>query len=209
MGNTGQLNSTNGIIDLRACCLSNEGNNPTQSRIAYPLVETPVLIVGGGPVVLLSSILLVRIRHLSIILERHANRLDQPKSHVINPRSTEIMRQAGLDIKRLRNLGASPADAEVVRFATSMAGLELVSIPFNKQDETAFTFTPEPLFNIPQPLLEDYLYEVVIQTGKVTLWREAQWQLSNKTTDGHELSRILKQTNKHPIRMPKQVSALL
>jgi 2,4-dichlorophenol 6-monooxygenase len=101
------------------------------------------------------------------------------------------MRQAGLDIKRRRNLGASPADAEVVRFATSMAGLELGSIPFDKQDEAALTFIPEPLFNIPQPLLEDYLYEVVIQTGKITPWREAQWQLSDKTTDGHELSRIL------------------
>jgi 2,4-dichlorophenol 6-monooxygenase len=191
MGNTGQPKSINEIIDLRAPHLSDEGHNPTQSGVSYPPVETPVLIVGGGPVGLLCSILLARCGIRSTILERHANRLGHPKSHVINPRSTEIMRQAGLDIKRLRNLGASPADAEVVRFATSMAGLELGSIPFDKQGETALTFTPEPLFNIPQPLLEDYLYEVVIQTGKVTLWREAQWQSSDKTTDGNELSRIL------------------
>jgi len=31
----------------------------------------------------------------------------------------------------------------------------------------ALAFTPEPLFNIAQPLLEDYLHEVVIKTGKL------------------------------------------
>jgi len=103
----------------------------------------------------------------------------------------EILRQAGLDTERLRNLGASPADSDVVRFAVSMAGLELGCIPFDKQDETALTFTPEPLFNIAQPLLEDYLYEVIIKTGKVTFWRELQWQSSDITTDGFEISRIL------------------
>jgi len=58
--------------------------------------------------------------------ERHATRLGQPKSQC--DQSTflmEILRQAGLDTERLRNLGASPADSDVVRFAISMAGLEL------------------------------------------------------------------------------------
>ncbi|KAJ0423059.1 hypothetical protein BJY00DRAFT_310655 [Aspergillus carlsbadensis] len=147
-----------------------------EARPQWQDLQTPVLIVGGGPVGLLSSILLARSGIRSTIVERYPTRRCQPKSHVMNPRSMEILRQAGLDTQALRRLGMPPDEGHVVRFVTSVAGLELGSLPYDKQDESALEFTPEPLFHLSQPLLEDFLYEAAIQTGMITVWKDLQWE---------------------------------
>lgn len=150
-----------------------------------PPSHVPVLIIGGGPIGLLAGILLAKRGFTSVILERHAKRLGQPKAHAINPRSLEILRQAGLDTAHLRNLGASAQDADAVRFVLSMKGLEVGSLPYERQDEAVRELTPEPLFNIAQPILEQYLYDLAVGTGSITIWKEWQWQscteLENKT----------------------------
>lgn len=65
-------------------------------------LTTTALIIGGGATGLLSSILLARQGIDSIIVERYKKRLGQPKAHALNPRSLEILRQAGLDTAALR-----------------------------------------------------------------------------------------------------------
>ncbi|KAJ2894847.1 hypothetical protein MKZ38_007184 [Zalerion maritima] len=158
--------------------------------------QTPVLIIGGGPAGLLCSVLLAKCNIPSTVLERHARRLGQPKAHAVNPRSLEILRQAGIDTDALRKLGATAQEADRVRFVTSIAGLEIGSLMYERQDEDVKSLTPEPLLNIPQPLLEKELLKVAEETGMVTIWREWQWQDCAEFADGSLVSKVLdRQTN--------------
>jgi 2,4-dichlorophenol 6-monooxygenase len=137
--------------------------------------STPVLIVGGGPVGLFTAYQLAKLNIPSTIIEKHAHRLGQPKAHAINPRTMEIFRQAGLDVASLRNQGQPAAQYDTVRFMTVMSGVEFGNLPYERQDEAVKTVTPEPLFNISQPLLETFLQESVLETGCVTIHRNQKW----------------------------------
>ena len=168
-------------------------DNPSRLK---PPSATPVLIIGGGPIGLLAGLLLAKRGISSVILERHAQRLGQPKAHAINPRSLEILRQAGLDTTYLRKLGASAEDADAVRFVLSMKGLEVGWLPYERQDKAVTELTPEPLFNIAQPVLENYLWKAALETGLVSIWKEWQWQSCTQLEDKTILSTILdRQTN--------------
>ncbi|KAH6999264.1 FAD-binding monooxygenase, partial [Ilyonectria sp. MPI-CAGE-AT-0026] len=143
-----------------------------------------VLIIGGGPIGLLSSILLAKYGIPSTIVEKHMERLGQPKACAINPRSLEILRQLGIATANLRSQGASPDDANLVRFAVTVAGAQLGSIPFERQDEAVLESTPEPLFNVPQPILEDMLKVLALKTGLVLLFKPWKWESCVQEEDG-------------------------
>jgi len=160
-------------------------------RHTFPMLETAVLIVGGGPVGLLCAILLARYGIRTTVVERHLRRLGQPKAHAVNPRSLEILRQAGMDTDLLRRTGLSPVEGDLVHFVASMAGVEYGNLPYERQMPETKCVTPEPLFNIPQPLLEDYLDEVAMQSGLVHLWKEIHWQRSQTLDGGEEESTVL------------------
>jgi len=75
-------------------------------------METPVLIVGGGPVGLLSAIMLARLGVDSLLIERKSGTAIHPKARGITVRSMEILRQCGLEtavraaapsVERVRN----------------------------------------------------------------------------------------------------------
>lgn len=60
-------------------------------------VEVPVLIVGGGPVGLLTAL---GLRHFGVectVVEKHVSTLDFPKGRRVNTRTVEILRQWGLE----------------------------------------------------------------------------------------------------------------
>jgi 2,4-dichlorophenol 6-monooxygenase len=170
-----------------------------ESPQSQPPSQTTVLIIGGGPTGLLASILLAKRGLHSTILEQHAQRLGQPKAHAINPRSLEILRQAGLDTNTLRKLGAAPSDADAVRFVLSITGLEIGQLPYERQDEQVKQLTPEPLFNIPQPLLEEYLRKTALDTGMVTVWRGWRWQDGVESRDKTILSKVLDRRTQNEI----------
>ncbi len=58
-------------------------------------LSTPVLIVGAGPIGLLSALLLRAQGIGSIIVERRRERMTAPKAHAVNPRTLEICAQLG------------------------------------------------------------------------------------------------------------------
>ncbi|KAK5054508.1 hypothetical protein LTR84_001399 [Exophiala bonariae] len=138
-------------------------------------VTTTALIIGGGATGLLASILLARNGIDSIVVERHEQRLGQPKAHAINPRSLEILKQAGIDTIALRGMGMSPNDGDMVRFATSLDGLEFGSLPYERQGDDTKAITPEPLFNISQPVFEQALTEAVETYKMCSLKKLAQF----------------------------------
>jgi 2-polyprenyl-6-methoxyphenol hydroxylase-like FAD-dependent oxidoreductase len=82
------------------------------------------LIVGCGPVAILSALGLARYGYDSVIVERYPTRLGQPKAHVLNPRAIEVLRQYDLDVPLLRKKGLSPEEADGIHFDDSVQGIE-------------------------------------------------------------------------------------
>lgn len=152
--------------------------------------HTPVLIVGGGPSGLTSALLLARHGIDTIIVERFGGRLDQPKAHAINPRSLEILRQAGFDTGTLRRQGADADESRWVNFITTVSGTLLSRLPYERQDEAVLEFTPEPLFNIPQPVLEVALEKAVLKTRRTRFIRNGVWSGYSLDADGKVVSNV-------------------
>lgn len=159
---------------------------------ATPPANTFALIIGAGPIGLYASIALARHGYRSVIVERKPVRsMVQPKAHAINSRSLEILKQTGFSIPALRKLGADPSDADLVRFEESLAGIEFGNLQYERQDEAVKEFTPEPLANIPQPKLEEYLQEHALKTGLVTIRYGWQWQFCSQEAEGSGVIRSI------------------
>ena len=61
------------------------------------LSEVPVLIVGGGPIGLSTSLLLSYHGIRSLLVEQHPGTSMYPKARFINARTMEIFRQIGIE----------------------------------------------------------------------------------------------------------------
>ena len=168
----GAMHSTDGINLLNRSKGHTHSNNSINgvngdhglSYYAFPTnehnpVETPVLIVGGGPTGLLVCHLLSRLGIKSTIVERYPERLGAPKAHALSPRSLEICRQFGLDVIRIRDLGTPRADAFWVNFVTNLSGEAVGVLPYERMDCAVLDETPEMIHNIPQPVFEQLLTE--------------------------------------------------
>ncbi|KAF9890636.1 hypothetical protein FE257_005767 [Aspergillus nanangensis] len=210
----GEVHASYSDIQLLAtqrtlACPVNSAHRPRQSKIGKDTMpapdeeslDAPVLIIGGGPVGLTTALLLARYGVRSTVVERYPGRLGQPKAHAVNPRSLEILRQAGLDTVTLRKVASRPVDADLVRFGLSPLGLELGTLPFERQDEENKAITPEPLFNIPQPELEGWLTEVISGNKLITFKRGFQWDSCSDALDAsaNVVSRIIEKETKREI----------
>ena len=99
--------------------------------------ETPVLIVGGGPVGLSASIFLSNLGVPSLLLERHPGTSIHPKARGINVRTMEVFRQHGVEAA-VRAAGLPPDRARFIIWARSLAGEELERrIPGRARPEAA------------------------------------------------------------------------
>ncbi|MEM7098560.1 MAG: FAD-dependent monooxygenase [Pseudomonadota bacterium] len=134
-------------------------------------MQTQVLIIGAGPVGMISALCLANAGIDCILLDRHLNRLDAPKAHAINPRSLEICERLGLDADQIREQGASLKDGGMVHFMDTLSGACFGGLPYERQDDGALEFTPWPLVNIPQPIFEQRLEEAVSAHTGITLLR--------------------------------------
>ncbi|KPI34761.1 putative polyketide hydroxylase [Cyphellophora attinorum] len=119
----------------------------------------PVLIIGAGPIGLLSAVLLNKLGVKSLIVEKYPQRLTAPKAHALGPRALEILRQAGVDIPSLRQRGTKRSEGRTVSVVTSLAGQELRQYPYERSDAGALDVTPELLHNVAQPMTEQHLLE--------------------------------------------------
>jgi putative polyketide hydroxylase len=86
-------------------------------------IEVPVLIVGGGPVGLCTSLLLSRLGVLSLLVERHPATSIHPRARGLSVRTMELLRTWGLE-HEVRDAGRSLENSTDVVWAESLAGPE-------------------------------------------------------------------------------------
>jgi 2-polyprenyl-6-methoxyphenol hydroxylase-like FAD-dependent oxidoreductase len=140
-------------------------------------LETPVLIVGAGPVGLTLAIDLAS-RGVDVVVAEMRPRREPPsvKCNHVSARSMEIFRRLGV-ADALRNAGL-PADyPNDCSFRTTFAGLELARIPIPcRRDRFTATGgpdtwwpTPEPPHRINQIFLEPILFDHAEAQAGVTI----------------------------------------
>jgi 2-polyprenyl-6-methoxyphenol hydroxylase-like FAD-dependent oxidoreductase len=139
-----------------------------------------VVIVGAGPTGLMAALLLARQGIASIILERTHLEPRAPKAHVLNPRSLEIARAAGLDVSQMRARATSADDDRWSVFMTAIAGNEIGRLPFERQDDT---HTPLPRINIEQPHLEQILVDSLEGNPLIELRLGHEWCAAGELAD--------------------------
>jgi 2-polyprenyl-6-methoxyphenol hydroxylase-like FAD-dependent oxidoreductase len=88
------------------------------------MIEVPILIVGGGPVGLTTSILLSRFGVASRLVERHPSTAFHPKARNINMRTMEVFRQCGVE-DAVRAAGLAIERTVFLIWAKSLAGQEI------------------------------------------------------------------------------------
>lgn len=138
--------------------------------------QCPVLVVGGGPVGLVASLLLGAQGVDHVVIERRTEAQPAPAAHVVNARSFEIMRSVGVDADRLAEACQPAEEGAWVRWVTTLAGEELGCVPFERQGEldALLAVTPTPLRNLSQHRLEPILRRQVAALRSGVEWVGAE-----------------------------------
>jgi 2-polyprenyl-6-methoxyphenol hydroxylase-like FAD-dependent oxidoreductase len=147
-------------------------------------IDVPVLIVGAGPVGLAASILLARQGVANLVVERRDGVQRAPAAHVVNARTFEILRAAGVDSRAIAAQCKDPADAGHVRWVTTLAGEELGALPFERQGDDVLAVTPTPLRNLSQHRLEPILLEHAQRQPGASLRFAHEWEQAEQDAAG-------------------------
>jgi 2-polyprenyl-6-methoxyphenol hydroxylase-like FAD-dependent oxidoreductase len=99
--------------------------------------EVPVLIVGGGPVGLITSLMLSRQGIRSLLVERHPGTAIHPKARGINARTMEVFHQQGIE-DEVRAAGLAPNKVGFIVWAKTLAGEEIERrVPWGQSEKRA------------------------------------------------------------------------
>jgi len=80
------------------------------------MLKTDVLIVGGGPAGLVSSLCLATLGIRSIVVEKRPHHATHPKAHEISARTLEILESIGIPIRELAKEASPHEDASRIVF---------------------------------------------------------------------------------------------
>jgi len=125
-------------------------------------LKTDVLIVGAGPVGLITALLLERLDVDFLVVERRAGLHKAPQAHVISSRSMEICRLAGIDDGLIRAAGPNPMDTRNIRWVDKLVGKDLGVFSMVRdadQVRRMLTQSPTPTTNLSQDRFEQILFE--------------------------------------------------
>ncbi|MDG2049055.1 MAG: FAD-dependent monooxygenase [Myxococcota bacterium] len=148
------------------------------------MVETPYLVVGAGPVGLMAGILLGQSGLSTQVIDRDSGTQESPAAHVVNARTLEICRQAGLDSAGLAGICKPPEDAGHAIFVTRLNGDVVGRLPFERQGAECLRFTPTPLRNISQNRFESFLESELLRKTKTRLNYQHRWESAEQDDEG-------------------------
>ncbi|MEM9519665.1 MAG: FAD-dependent monooxygenase [Actinomycetota bacterium] len=146
--------------------------------------EVDVLIVGAGPVGLVGGILAAEHGLRTLVVERREGAQRSPAAHVVNARTFEICRQAGIDMARIADACQNPTDAGHVNFLTSLTGDLIGRMPFERQGDENLALTPTPLRNLSQHRFEPLLADELRARDGAELRYAHRWDASVEDDDG-------------------------
>jgi 2,4-dichlorophenol 6-monooxygenase len=146
--------------------------------------EVPVLIVGAGPVGLMGALLLARLGMEAHVVDRRETPIRAPAAHVVNARTFEICRAAGVDMDAMAAFASDPHDAGQAIWVTSLAGEEIGRLPFERQTGEVLRFTPTPLRNVSQHHFEGVLRETLPKAGASEVQYSQQWEGAEQDEEG-------------------------
>lgn len=146
--------------------------------------ELPVLIVGAGPVGLMGSLLLARLGLEARLIDRRTEPMRAPAAHVVNARTFEICRAAGVDMQALAAWCADPRDAGQAVWLPNLAGEVIGRLPFERQDDEVLRLTPTPLRNLPQHRFEAVLRDTLPKVGAAEVEYGVQWEGASQDEGG-------------------------
>ena len=152
------------------------------------MIETDVLIVGGGPVGLSLACELGWRGVRCLVIEQNAEFGHNPvaKVNLVNARSMEFCRRWGIE-KEVRHAGFPDDFPMTVLFATSMRGKEIARIPYPGMGEQgAHPASPTNRQRIPQDLFDGVLRRVAQRFESVDVQFETRLDTFVETPDGVE-----------------------
>lgn len=137
--------------------------------------EVPVLVVGAGPTGATAALLLEQQGVETCVVERRPGPQPAPAAHVVNARTFEICRAAGVDMAAVADAAMAPEDAGAVFWVTRLGGRVLGRLPFERQGDDQLALTPTPLRNLSQNRFEPILLDALARAGRTPAWR-FQWE---------------------------------
>lgn len=162
-------------------------------------VSTDVLIVGGGPVGMLSAIYLDLLGISSIVLERRHEISQHPKAHELSARSIEILCQMGFSLEELQKEASSYRDASRILFGHTI-NFELGEIDLwaggNDEKYKAHLASAEPYLNLSQTELEKLMRKKLASCKHSQFLQAHQWE-SMQEEGKTVISQVLNRKNEN------------
>ena len=131
------------------------------------VLETDVLVAGGGPTGLSAGLLLGRLGVRSLVLERRATTSTHPKATIVNTRTMELVRQWGLE-DDLRSRGMPVDEGATFVWLTRVAGLPIGELDLAADPvrlTALLTRSPTVPAVCPQSEIEPLLRDAAVTAG--------------------------------------------
>jgi putative polyketide hydroxylase len=147
------------------------------------VIKTPVLIVGAGPVGMMSAMLLARQGVQSVLIERRKELTAHPKGRGFNARSMELFRQCGM----LDDMIAAQPKTEQVQHVAVGAGVDdpdLKIMPFFGAEQSVRDYSPAINIVGGQDIVEMVVVSHLRRFGAVNVIYDCELNAIAQTTDG-------------------------
>lgn len=150
-------------------------------------LQTPVLIVGGGPSGMTAALCLAACGIASTVVEKRDSPARHPKAHEISARTIEILTSLGVSMKQMIAESSPHEDASRILFCRTL-GEELGRIDLGAKPVAAkyaaHTATERPYLNLSQTELEKILRRKVLATKKIRLLSGVEWLSFRQNAEG-------------------------
>ncbi|MEU9047420.1 MULTISPECIES: FAD-dependent monooxygenase [unclassified Kitasatospora] len=132
--------------------------------------DTPVVIIGAGPVGLATALVLGRHGVRSVVCEQFGGINPHPRAHVVNTRSMELFRAWGI-ADAVRADSVDPAQAGTILWKQTLAGESLGRIDFAEGPRILERIhaSAEQLASCAQDRVQRHLLDAVVAQGAATL----------------------------------------